>query len=317
MPAPLQIRRILCPTDFSVSSARALRHAGALSLRFGAPLSVLHVIPFAAATGASLPYFPTLPQVATDELRKQANEQLRGSVAPLQARGCQLALELREGEPWREICESAQQSGANLLVMGTHGRGALERMLLGSVAETVLRNAPCPVLTLSHEREPATETPGAFSRIVCATDLSEPSQHTVDYAVSLAVASGARLTLLHVLEGLPSQDPLSDAASFHAVERFLSVTRQWAAQQLRRAVSDEARARCEVEERVVAGRPSKKILELAAELSADLVVMGWRTKTLWGAPLFGSNALHVVRAARCPVLNVHPPRPQKLHQVPA
>jgi nucleotide-binding universal stress UspA family protein len=288
-----RIERILCATDFSEPSARALRHAAGLRRRFDARLSVLHVIPFVAAPGASIAYFPTLPLIATPELRQRADEQLRHFVAPLLAEGHPLALELREGDPAHAILESA--GATDLLVMGSHGRGILERLLVGSVAEHVLRRAACPVLTVSHEREGGCDAHGSPSRILCAVDLSAGSGHTVGFAASLAALCQSQLTLVHVLEG-----------RLHW-EQFRSDPRQWAGQELARAVGEETRACCDVEERIEQGHPSKRIVELADELAADLIVIGRHAPRLLDVPIFGTTALHVVRAAGCPVLSIRPP----------
>lgn len=290
--ARVRLKRILCPTDFSGFSARALRHAAALSVRFDARLTVLHVVPFSAAHGANMPCFPTLPLVATPQLRRLANEQLWQFVEPVLGDRVHVTLELRDGEPWREIRRMADELAADLLVMGTHGRGGFERLLLGSVAEKLLHSVACPVLTVCHEEPRGGAAPGLPARILCATDLSELSTHTIAFALSLAAEHQSHVTLLHVLEGQPAG----------------TADRQWAGQQLQRAVSDEARAWCEVEERVETGRAYARILELAKVERSDLIVIGSRGRGALGTAFFGSTSQHVVRAAACPVLTVGPPR---------
>lgn len=303
---PGRIRRILCPTDFSEHSARALRHAASLGRRLDAQLTLLHVIPFAASPGTGLAPFPlpALPLVASPPLREQAERQLFRLAAPLLDAGHAVGLELREGEPWREIDAAARTLRADLVVMGSHGYGALERLLLGSVAERVLRSAACPVLTLSHEREPAD---AGWSRILCALDLGPGSAHTLAFAAALATRARARLTLLHVLEGLQPPDPAAGAAAFHAAERFVRDSRQWAAQRLQRAADGAANQACDVVAHVVLGQPGRRILEIAEEQASDLIVVGRNTHGLLGTPLFGSNSLRVVRGAGCPVATVPAP----------
>src|SRR6185436_5024181 len=117
-------------------------------------------------------YFPTLPLVATPELRSLASAQLRTFVEPLKGEShLSLNLEVRDGEPWREIRDAAERLPADLLVMGTHGRGGFEHLILGSVTEKVLRGVASPILTVCHEEGRTWAAPGLMSRILCATDL--------------------------------------------------------------------------------------------------------------------------------------------------
>src|SRR4029453_12233128 len=89
---------------------------------------------------------------------------------------------------------------ADLLVMGTHGRGGFEHLILGSVTEKVLRGVACPILTVCHEEGRTWAAPGLMSRILCATDLTATSSRTMRYALSLAAENQARVTFLHVVE---------------------------------------------------------------------------------------------------------------------
>lgn len=153
MTAPLAIRRILFPTDFSEASRRAGETALALARHFGARLVVLHVI----------------PPVTDPEPRRAA---LRSLAAELAA-DVPVETETVAGVPARQIAASASRHRIDLIVMGTHGRTGASHALLGSVAEAVLRRAPCPVLTVPAmlpEREPSTVRPeGAVTKcIVCA-----------------------------------------------------------------------------------------------------------------------------------------------------
>jgi nucleotide-binding universal stress UspA family protein len=147
----LPIRTILHPTDFSVYSAAAFELACALARDYGARLVVLHVKPPVEAVFGELGPLPPEPP----EARQALYDELR-TVRPADAR---LPVEhrLREGGVVEGILEEASASGCDLIVLGTHGRTGLGRLLLGSVAEPVLRRAPCPVLTVKHPL-PATMT---------------------------------------------------------------------------------------------------------------------------------------------------------------
>lgn len=303
----VQLRNILCPTDFSEFSARALRHAMALARRFEAKLTVLHVIPYPLAYGGDMPYLPSPPLVENGSYTKEAEAELHQFVQPAILDRVAIDLEIRQGMPWREIRAAAGDLGADLLVMGTHGRGGFERFILGSVAEKVLHSASCPVLTVCHEEGRTWQAPGLISRILCATDLSESSAHTIALALSLAAENQAHLTLLHVIESAPELSLRDYPPPFLGGPASREL-RELAGQELQSAVSQEARSWCEIEECVELGTPYKKILERASEERSDLIVVGSRARGPLGSIWFGSTSQHIVRAATCPVLTVRPPR---------
>lgn len=145
--ATLEFRRILCPVDFSEASAGALRAAAALARRHGATLTLLHVdlIPGSAIPEA---LFPTPPEVA-GQLTAPADRPLLAWKAEAERLGAPHVAALRSvGQAAEEILALAGREPYDLVVIGTHGRAGLDRLLLGSVAEEVVRRATCPVLTL-------------------------------------------------------------------------------------------------------------------------------------------------------------------------
>lgn len=139
----LAIRTILYPTDFSAPSESAFELACALARDYGARLWIVHVAPPPAAVMGE---FGALPPPPDEYGRADLEEKLRR----LQDRAPKIAVrcQLQRGDAATEILKAAQESGCDLIVMGTHGRTALRRLLMGSVAEQVLRRAPCPVLTV-------------------------------------------------------------------------------------------------------------------------------------------------------------------------
>jgi nucleotide-binding universal stress UspA family protein len=289
----VQIERILCPTDFSRSSARALAHAIGLARQFEARLELLHVVPSpGSAMGGG--YFP-----ATRELLHQAGSELRQCAGPAIRAGVPVVTTLREGEPGPAIQALAESLPADLVVMGTHGRAGFEYLVLGSVAEQVLRRAPCPVLTVGLESRPPLRA-GSFFRILCATDLSDSSADTVAFALALAEEQQSELTLLHVLEGLQLYEDVPELE--HLRRRPEEVARA----RLAAAVPPAVRDWCSVRELVTVGRPHHEVLRVAAASGADVVVMGSRGRDGIGRMLFGSTSQRVVRGAGCPVLTVRP-----------
>jgi nucleotide-binding universal stress UspA family protein len=302
-PTRIEFDRILCPVDFSEFSTRALERAVRLGNWFDARVEVLHVIPFAIPAGVGLPYFPAPPEV-TRVQREQAERDVANLVAPFLGEGVPIETKVLEGEPWRAIQEEAEALPAGLLVMGTHGRSGFEHLLLGSVTEKVLRRAPCPVLTVG-EVPPHPRTGPLFRRILCAADLTQASERTLEVALSLASENDARITLLHVVESLPGE---TGSRLYLAVPEIGPLRRDLVEQaraQLRKAVPDAARDFCSVTERVEVGSAWSEILRVADEVDADLIVMGAHTGGPLGRMLFGSTSSHVVRRAACPVLVIH------------
>lgn len=149
----MAISRILVPIDFSEDSLHALSYAEDLAAAFGAELLVLHVIePIYYATPADM--YVTSPNISMliDEQRTVAEQELRRLAADLEARGRTHRTLLKTGTPAQVIVDAATAAGADLIVMATHGRSGLAHILLGSVAEKIVRHAACPVLTI---RRPA------------------------------------------------------------------------------------------------------------------------------------------------------------------
>lgn len=148
------LRHILVPTDFSESSAVALRYAKALAERFGATLHVLHAVqsPFDQPWAAEV--YAVSQADFDDVARKESDARLQALVPPADQAQYQARLVTEFGAPFLTILEYAKREPIDLIVMGTHGRGAVAHLLIGSVAENVVRKAPCPVLTVrSAERD--------------------------------------------------------------------------------------------------------------------------------------------------------------------
>jgi nucleotide-binding universal stress UspA family protein len=173
--------------------------------------------------------------------------------------------------------------------MATHGRGAFEHLVLGSVTEKILRHATCPVLTLGTKVSTEPSFP-MFRRVLCALDLTAASARTLHVALSLAEENMASVTLLHVLEGM------SERAGSQQIEDAFD--------RLRFHVPPETQAFCSVTERVEEGSAWREVLRVAETTDADLIVMGAHPSGHFDWPFFGATLNHVVREAHCPVLVV-------------
>ena len=299
------MRRILCATDFSAPSARAFEHALVLASWYEAPLTVLHVAaePMVASplvSAAALPY-PGGPLTLGGSWREGVEAELASLLGPANRAGLRATGEVREGHPATETVRVAQEIGADLIVMGTHGRTGFQRFMLGSVAETVLRRASCPVLTVPPR---AADHPRSmfFKRILCASDFSPASEAAIRHATSLASEADASLFLVHVLDkpGMGSLPTTGHPDGNGGRPDYECAARA----QLQRAVPPAAREFCRVEEIVAHGKAAAAILRQASERGVGLVVMGVHGRSMLDLMAFGSVTHDVVRQAECPVLTV-------------
>ena len=298
----IEIRRILCPIDFSEHSRHALRRAVEVARWYHSNLTVLHVVSQLATPDA-----PGVP--LTDADRDGLLAEMRciaGEVPP----EVQVAFVLRQASDVRnEILSLARSLMSDLLVIGSHGRSGFERLLLGSVTEKVVRKSPCPVMVVPAQTATAAG-PGLIRsgrpRVICAVDFSDASLAALEYAVSLSEEADADLLLLHSIEVPPElRQPIPvppdfDLARCHAEARAECLNR------LRTLVPQSARTFCNVETDVAEGAAYRQILRTATEQQADLIVMGVHGRGAVDLLLFGSNTARVIRAAACPVLIVPP-----------
>lgn len=293
----IDIQRVLCPVDLSACSRHALAYASTLAQWYGARLTVLHVFelfispqllpvdPRAMATS-----YPSRNEIATDVAR---------FVEPLKDPRVAIDLLVEEGHVARKIVEIATELPADLIVIGTHGRGGVEHLLLGSVTEKVLRKAACPVLIVppaASSAYPAVR----FRHILCPVDFGSSSMKALHYALSLAQEAEATLTVLHVMESLPSE---ALAIPFDVPE-YRRLREEDARARLQAAIPADVREWCHPIEVVAEGKPYREILRVAQETGTDLIVMGVAGRGAVDLMLFGSTTNHVVRRAACPVLTL-------------
>jgi nucleotide-binding universal stress UspA family protein len=297
------INRILCPLDFSRFSRHALEQAVALARETGAEIRVLHACAVAPVTdvvtvGAPIPLEPArLP----DTIRQEVAQQLRDLTSEVEAAGLLVDTKIIERDPVTAIVESAERWPADLIVMGTHGREGFERLLLGSVAEKVLRKAPCPVLTVPRRLTTAKRAL-TFGRILCAIDFSDASLRALEYAAALASAGGPGVQALNVVE-LLANGGLHDGGVLDTPDFRAGLVRA-ARERLHATVPDRLRDACPIAESVTMGKAWKEILRVAHEDQADLIVLGVQGRGTPDLLLSGSTTQHVVRQAECPVLTI-------------
>lgn len=292
----LKIDRILCPVDFSETSQKAYDYAYSLALHYEAKLYVLNVIDVSTS---ALPYYNYRGLVVDslyEELDKSAAEQLQAMVNDPARKGVETVTAVLRGFVPDSILSFAGERKAALIVMGTHGRRGLSRVMMGSVAERVLRHASCPVLAIGNTARDFVN-PGQpheavrLRKILLCTDFSECANVALKYALSLAQEYNAELTLLHVLE--ESSAGVSCGTADDARKKLDAL------------IPAEARNWCTPRTEVRVGdKPYKEIIRFAEEQQTDVAVMGVRGRGAMDLVVFGSTTNRVLELGPCPVLAV-------------
>jgi len=298
-PHAISVENVLYATDFSPTSESALPYAAAISRRFGSTLHVAHVLSDAnilLMTGG-VDYVSV--GTVYEDAHTEAKEKIHGITTCLGE--IPYRTHVRHGQVWKNLSSIVSEGAIDLIVVGTHGRTGLGTLLLGSVAEDILRHAPCPVLTVGPKvcgRAKLPEFHGKsrdlapveleLQQILFATNLTPASLTVVPTAVAVAKEFGARLTLLHVIEEYSNLE-----------ERPIEV----GVRQLQAVVPKDAELPYAPEIVMEFGPVAEGILNTAADREADLIVLGARpashsTHMPW-------STLHlVVAGATCPVLTV-------------
>ena len=293
----IRIAHVLCPIDFSEFSRRALDHAAAIARWYKARLTVLYVLPVR-------PVMELPPTAISDVDLQRTRADIEQFIRHVPR---EIRLETRVEEAssvHEEILRQAGAIGADLLVVGSHGRSGFERLLLGSVTERVVHKALCPTMVVPRrapDKDP--DEPVQFRRILCPVDFSETSNRALAYAMSLAEETAAHLTVVNVIEVPPELREHSFSEGID-VDRIRAAAEADCLSRLRQLIPDEARKRCTVETAVREGVAYREILKFAAEGDSDLIVMGVHGRGAIDLLLFGSNTARVTRAAECPVLIV-------------
>lgn len=299
----LTFKHILMATDFSEASARALTISATIAGRHGSELLLVHAIP--SAPKGAVPLDPLPREMDRDQL--DAEEQMQRFIEASHMQSLSFRTQIAHGRVWDVLQSAIAQEETDLLVLGTHGRGALKKLALGSVAEEVLRLADCPVLTVGPHVSPVGSHAEDLHAIVFATDFGPASTRALPFALALAEDSGAQLALVHMLPPMPLADAAYAPAVFAADDLL-----QW-----RMAMHDESEKKLKalVPPGSLAKDPAyvigmdflpEGILCVASEYNAGLIVMGANRGT---SPRIASHmpwALthHVICDAHCPVLTL-------------
>jgi nucleotide-binding universal stress UspA family protein len=281
MKPALAIQAILCPTDLSSASERAIEHAAALATRFGATLTLYHAVEMVDSVSAHWAFgqMEQAWQLAETASRDSLHERADRLGVPHD-----VVVE-RTASPHRAILDQIGATRPDLTVMATHGRQGLSHLLVGSVTEKVVRHAFRPVLCI---RAPEHGPVFPYRRILVPTDLSPASRLAFPVAALLAREFGAQVLAVYVeaSRGAP-----------RAVGEMPLPTEAWVWRFFQPDFTD-----LEVVPQVVSGTVWDRIVQLARVERADVVVMSTRGHDSLGDRLLGSNTERVVRHSPCPVL---------------
>lgn len=278
MTETFQLKRILVPTDFSELASEALALAKDLATRTSAEVVILYADPFMPPPHFTSTQLDDVVQAITHS-KDLAGEELEKYLRQHLGEGVNARAVVVESMPVTAIVAWAQSNEVDLIIMGTHGRGGINRLMLGSVTERVLRETDQPLLAV---RGPNGLRP--IRRILCPVNFTGVAQKALDWAAGFARLIGAELTLLHVDEDEAASDE-------DLMSRFGECK-----------LPEESSLKIDL--KVAHGRADEKVIAYAKEHDMDLIVLGAQHKTFFDATVLGATTIHVLRHASTPVLTV-------------
>ncbi len=300
----MSFKNILFPTDFTPHARSALKYAAAFARETRG-----RVVLFSVQTGSVPANLMTLPDRVFEDQDSKWLMQLRGQVQDLLRDplfdGLEVEPVIVEGEPAPEIAKAVRDYDIDLVTVVTHGRRGLARAVFGSTAEEIIAEAPCPVLTIRPPQHDFVEHRGHqteinLNRILLATNFRASSVPATQLARELAAAKQAELHAIYVIGDYFEQiSVMFPEGGRSALSRMRAEVKERMDVLVR---EDGGRIKTHVAE----GRPYAEIVRLAAELDANLIVIGTtvHASLFGGAPALGSEIERVVRNAPCPVLCV-------------
>ena len=280
----LPLSRIVVPTDFSDRCRGMLRYVKVITARYGAELTLLHVVNPVyeiPATGISGPAIIAVPQSVIAEQTEKMAEFGRDDLHGLEVRRL-----VYQGDPEEQIVRFVESEGIDLLAMPTHGSGVLRRFLIGSVTAKVLHDVACPVLTGVHMEEVLNDVPVTLSSVLCAVDLGGQSRQTLAWAVQFAKDFDASLSVVHAVP---------------ALSRGAADVANQAREQLEKLLAAVGADASDIY--ILEGEPVTTVCSFAKSSGADLLVIG---RGLQDGPAgrLRTNAYAIIRESPCPVISI-------------
>ena len=283
-PVAVTFERILVPTDFSDISQRALEYAKVIAKAGNSELLLVHVNP-----PADLITTPEAAWIDASEVQSLQEEQLEESGAALRSEGFRAQAISLTGPLYEELLAAVKQHKVDLIVLGTHGKKGLERLLLGSDAEAVLRHVGCPVLSVGPAAANPKDKTWQIREVICPTTLETRSAAVVAYAQKLAATYEAELVLFHVKSSSEPEDDV-DWVSFEDAVHFY--------------LPEDLTPRSWLRTRLATASPGTSIVDLAKQRHSDLIVMGANPASAAATHLARGTAAKVLAEAPCPVMTI-------------
>lgn len=284
----ISVKNILVATDFSSVSNTAAAYGKALALNYRSRVELVHVFD----PSDVIDYVDAFLGMNSKERLKLSADCLAVLQREFAAAGIPTETAMPEDhKAHTALLRMARRNDTDLIVAGTHSKWGLERLVLGSTAEELIRNATCPVLTIGPNAKQPQEGPLVFRRIVYATDFSAQAAKAAVFALSFAQDSGAHIYLCHSStyeEGSP-EAAQSDAVFNAALEKMIPESvYEW----------------CSPETVVQHGEPARAILDLARTIDADLIILGARNASFWLTHVEHGLTPDLLAEAHCPVMTV-------------
>lgn len=285
----ISLARIMVATDFSPFADRALDYAVSLARRFGSRVYLTHVVTYEGHEVME----PDLGAPSSEKIFNLARQSAKAMVDSGRLYGVPYEVVIEEGTLWPALEVLLEKYKIDLLVVGTHGLSGPLKVVFGSAAEQIFRQARIPVLTVGPgvTQEPPYEA--EFGTILLATDFGTAADREAEFAFTIAQEHRAKLLFLHVAPyktGIPERD---------AVLERERITRQ-----LKELVPGKGELHCKPEIHVAYGDPVEEILRIAGETKADLIVIGAKKSGGFSGHILRTKAYSLVRGAHCPVLTV-------------
>lgn len=298
-------KNILCPIDFSEFSDRAFHYAACIARHFRAELILQHVvhIPLSTFFGAAEPIVADSNKEAAS---REARIHLRRLAAVTRLQHSQIEMIVSDGSIRDELLKTIEANKIDLLVMGTHGRKGFNRLVLGSVAETLGREADCPVLSICRPQKdfiaPEEPHPCHLKRIVMATDFSADSSRALSCALRWACEWSAELILFHAVEQQPAESQ-GRVDLFPEYNRYFEkqIVEGWEA--IQKQLPPNAVHNAKISYEVRHGSSKEAIADFATEANADVIIIGNRGPRS-GGQVWGSTLSSILSDGRFPVLTI-------------
>lgn len=314
----INLKMILCPVDLSESSMLALGHAQAVAARYGAMLTIIHILenPYLDIPGGDTGVFSfgEILELYREEREEKILNFLRRKDAP----AVKADVIFKEGVPYEKIVETARKIKADMIMMNSCTGGPHETIIIGHTTERVVRMAPCPVLSIHTNGDPEMSKkierlrdlmntdPSAKRTILLPTDFSECSVLAEKYAISLAKEYNAEILVLHVMERAAEVTTTlgNEMPGYGAILTYYEDILKSAQNRVNYICNRIAENGIKAHERVISGNPRYEIIDIAKSEPVDLIIIGTHGRKGFSRLIQGSVAEAVVRHAPCSVLSV-------------